>query len=525
VLQLWLIALLAIVYIHDEPGMPAAQSSAVGFSVAHLAWVVLPFVALAFMVHMVCRFAAREMDRRGSLRAVDAAERMLGLSRGLAVLMHGAAVFSAGWVELVRGVLGNWIMLDEIVSILPPVLTIVAGWWSYYPIERRLRESMWVRVLEEGHPAYPTPSRWQFVWSNIRHQVLFVLGPLILIGVWSEEWRRLLALHGEGILSDFAGWVRQSAYSEPIHLVGQLGGVVAVLAISPLLMRAVWDARPIGPGPLRDRLMAICERAGVRVRGLLVWRTHGSMLNGAAMGLVAPLRYILLTDALLDQLPERQVESVMAHEVGHAKHHHIPWMLFALLASMGMALVVLLVGALVLMPVVAVVAAPELRRIMATQLVAGSLQVLGTLAMLAFSFGAFGWISRRFEWQADAFAAKTISREDPANRVVTQESVDSMCGALQSVARLNHLPANRRSFRHGSISHRQQRLRRLVGVRLDRLPIDRACRWIKAGIVTGVVLVVLVLAIPGLARPTLGTHAYELADWDQPRESHREDAP
>lgn len=61
--------------------------------------------------------------------------------------------------------------------------------------------------------------------------------------------------------------------------------MLCVMAVSPLLMRFVWDAVPLGPGRLRDRLMAICERAGVRVRGLLVWRTHGTMLNGVAMGL------------------------------------------------------------------------------------------------------------------------------------------------------------------------------------------------------------------------------------------------
>ncbi|HVU64360.1 MAG TPA: M48 family metallopeptidase [Phycisphaerales bacterium] len=516
VLQLWLIALLAIVYIHDEPVRRGLEGAPVEFSAAKVALVLVPYLVLAGVVHLACAAAAREMDRRGSLRAVDRAERVLSLSRGLTVLLHGAAVFSGGWLEQVRAAMGNWIMLDEIVAVLPPLLTIVAGWWSYYPIEARLRESMWVRVLEEGHPSYPTPSRWQFVWSNIRHQMFFILIPLVLIGAWNEEWRRILAHRGEGVLGEFARWVRESPYQEPIQLVGQLGGVLIVLAISPLLMRAVWDALPLEPGALRDRLMSVCTRAGVRIRGLLVWRTHGTMLNGVAMGLAAPLRYILLTDALLDQLPERQVESVMAHEVGHAKYHHIPWILCTLLASMGLAAVALFIVALVIGPIAMFLGWPAVDDV---------LQVLGGIVMMLFAIATFGWVSRQFEWQADAFAAKVISRESPANSVVTQESVDSMCSALEAVSRLNHMPMNRWSFRHGSMTTRQERLRTLVGMRLDRLPIDRTCRWIKTGIIVGMAAVMFSIAVPGLARSIVDRPRYEIPDWYKPRVSHLEDAP
>jgi STE24 endopeptidase len=520
VLQLWMIALLAIVYIHDEAVRHTAETGAAAFSPAIVAWILAPFAVLAIAVHVVCVVAGRQMDRQGSQRAVDGAERMLGISRILAVVMHGAAVFTAGWVEQVRALVGHWIMVAEVVAILPPIFVFVAGWWSFYPIERRMREAMWVRVLEEGHPAYPVPSRWQFVWSNIRHQVLFILVPLVLIGVWRGGWLRLLSRHDEEPLAGFAEWVRASGYSQVIYLMGELGGVAVVLAVAPLIMRLVWDARPLEAGTLRDRLLAVCTRAGVRVRGLLVWRTHGTMINGAAMGLAAPLRYILLTDGLLDQLPERQVESVMGHEVGHAKHHHIPWMLFALLASVAIAGVALFVASVVLAIVVGTMLPQRLQPVLA-----GGIEVVGSIAVLGFALLAFGWISRRFEWQADAFAAKIVSREDPANKVVTQESVDSMCGALQSVADLNHMPPERRSFRHGSIATRQKRLQRLVGVRLDRLPIDRTCRWIKGGIVTGVLLAVLAISAPGLARSMFDRPHYDYPDWAQTKESRLEDAP
>lgn len=526
-LQLWLIALLAIVYIHDDLDGPGRAAGAVAFSWGGMAAVIVPYLLIAVVVHVVCMAAGTQMDKRGSLRAVGRAERTLAASRLVVVATHGAAVFSANWLEQVRGIIGQErVLLSEFLAIVPPLLAIIAGWWSFYPIERRLRESMWVRILDDGHPAYPVPSRWQFVWSNIRHQVLFILIPLMLIGAWGHVWRAVIDGSGPGVVGDFGRWVRGSGLKDSVRMGGQLAGVLVVLAVSPLLLRFVWDAVPLGPGRMRDRLMGICERAGVRVRGLLVWRTHGTMLNGVAMGLAAPLRYIMLTDALLDQLPERQVEGVMGHEVGHAKHHHIPWMVGALLATMGLGglaagvfMLVFGIGAWMVGRTVPGAAGPM-------GMAAGGMEALAAIIVLGAGFGAFGWVSRRFEWQADAFAVKALSTEDPGARAVTAESVEAMAGALESVARQNHIARERRSFRHGSIASRQRRLARLVGMPLDRLPIDRTCRWIKGGIVAGVVVVMVMFAAEGALRAMFEPRRqYSIPDWWSTAESRREDAP
>jgi hypothetical protein len=65
-----------------------------------------------------------------------------------------------------------------------------------------------------------------------------------------------------------------------------------------------------------------------------------------------------------------------------------------------------------------------------------------------------------------------------------------MCGALETVAVANHLPRDRFTFRHGSISTRINRLLSLEGVPLDRLPIDRDVRQIKLLVGLGCLLVV-----------------------------------
>ena len=68
-----------------------------------------------------------------------------------------------------------------------------------------------------------------------------------------------------------------------------------------------------------------------------------------------------------------------------------------------------------------------------------------------------------------------------------------MQGALSSIARLNCVDPQRRSWRHGSIAWRQSYLQSLAGRPVDRLAIDRVVTRIKlAALLT---LVVGVLAV------------------------------
>src|SRR5690606_31987071 len=80
----------------------------------------------------------------------------------------------------------------------------------------------------------------------------------------------------------------------------------------------------------------------VRFREVLLWRTFGGMVNAAVMGMLAPLRYILLSDALLEHLPAEQVEAVMAHEVAHIRKRHLVWLL--VLSGSAMVLLQLVCG-------------------------------------------------------------------------------------------------------------------------------------------------------------------------------------
>ena len=111
------------------------------------------------------------------------------------------------------------------------------------------------------------------------------------------------------------------------HVVGRMiVYLVALFLLSALVLPLVvvrFRSTRLS-GELRSRLDALAERIGVRVRDFRVIKGRGQKVaNAAQMGVLPGLRFVLLTDYLIEQLEPRQLEAVVAHELGHARRHHI----------------------------------------------------------------------------------------------------------------------------------------------------------------------------------------------------------
>jgi STE24 endopeptidase len=88
-------------------------------------------------------------------------------------------------------------------------------------------------------------------------------------------------------------------------------------------------------GSLRKRLMELGDRTGFRARTILVM--DGSKRSGHSNAYFTGFgrfRRIVLYDTLIEQMKERQLESVLAHEIGHYKLGHIPKLLLLSTASL-----------------------------------------------------------------------------------------------------------------------------------------------------------------------------------------------
>lgn len=434
------------------------------------------FALLNFLTDRSVRRLGLVVDRSGSWHAVYRAEHLVRRARLMAAGIHLFNVLVLGWVEAVRSVTTDLILADELVAVAPLVLSWCGGWWSLAPIERRVREASLIRDLDTGVPLRTIVSSGQFVISNLRYHVLIALVPILLLVAWAEIVERY-GPRWFGVVPGSAAGV-----------LVQLAGVAALFALMPLGLRLVWDTVPMGPGPLRDAITALCRRSRVRIGNLLVWRTHGLMLNGAVIGLFWPLRYILLTDALLESLAPDQIEAVAAHEVGHVRRRHLLWLAAAMLTAVvgiGMVLSVVQVSLAIAIPGLA--ASPVVEGFMA-------------LVTLAMALMILGYVSRTFERQADAFAVRAVSRrtsdtgEQVPSPVVTAEAVSSLHTALSVVANASGLPIRRFTWRHGSIMDRQRRLEALIGRPVNRLSIDREVRWLKVTIALGMLSVIVVAA-------------------------------
>jgi STE24 endopeptidase len=422
---------------------------------------------LALCAMWACRRTMLSLARRPentgrSLRRLDL---VLTGTRYAAAALFIAHVYGLGWLLSVRQTVGDWVLLDELLAAAPVLATLTAGWWAYYRIDQRLRGLVGTRL--------------QYVTAQVRHQMLFVLAPLLAVMAWMQVLDRWVAPHPL-----FAAW------QQPLMLVG----FATVFLFTPVMIRYLWDTVPLPAGELRASLLELCRAHGVRVRQLLLWRTWGGMINGAVMGVCGPLRYILLTDGLLDRMTSIEIEAVMAHELGHVRRRHMVWLVICALAAMyGMQAMIF--GGL-----------EWADRLSGSALLGaspwhGPLEAAALGMLVTGWWLIFGWVSRRFERQADTFAVAHLSRRYPPGdgsaHQVDPAAVEVYCQTLMRVAAMNNMSPDRRSWRHGSIRWRCDYLRSLAGSAIDDCPIDRTIGRICRA---AAVLLVIVLVYDVLPR-------------------------
>ncbi|HZL43765.1 MAG TPA: M48 family metallopeptidase [Verrucomicrobiae bacterium] len=180
--------------------------------------------------------------------------------------------------------------------------------------------------------------------------------------------------------------------------------VLAPVVILPLFNKFI----PLPEGSLRERLMSLSQRTRFKADSIqLMDGSKRSRHSNAFFTGFGRFRKIVLFDTLVQQLSEPELESVLAHEIGHYKRKHIPKMLlFSALSS--------LLG-FYLVSVLSVQAWFYQAFHFQPGSIVPALLLFGLLAGLVtfwFSPLAHAW-SRRYEYQADAFAADVMHDPRP----------------------------------------------------------------------------------------------------------------
>jgi Zn-dependent protease with chaperone function len=407
--------------------------------------------------------------RGGALLAADEQRflRRVGLlGRLFRLAVAGAyafVLFALNWAALAAHWAGpgGWLLARFAVVLAPLVVLLATAWVALFAADRRLRA-----LLFERAGAAVAVRQWtlpRYLEFTFRQYLLILLAPLLVLVAADDAVSRVLGPPGE----------------QPLSAAVLLALVVAAMLLAGPWFRVCWRTERFPDSPLRDRLKALAERAGVRVADILVWRTNVTIANGCMVGTVGPLRYIMITDALLLSLAPEQVEAVFAHEVAHVKFKHIA--LYMIMALGGIS---------------AAVGAGEIASYLGGSIWTQNAAV-GTVA-LVYWLPCFGFVSRRCEQECDLYAVRATacpvgcSPPDAGARarraeVVAGESAAAvaaaagqappaalaprdgpdvapmgLCGhrvaafvaALRRIARLNGSPETARGWRHFSIARR-----------------------------------------------------------------------
>jgi STE24 endopeptidase len=179
-----------------------------------------------------------------------------------------------------------------------------------------------------------------------------------------------------------------------------------LMVVAPILIMPLFNKfTPLPPGGLRDALLALGERAGFRARDIQVMDgSKRSRHSNAFFTGLGRFRKIVLFDTLVQQLQTDELESVLAHEIGHYKKGHVPKTLALSLA-----------GSLPVFYLVALLAKKEwfLR---AFGFAPGEMAPVFLLVFLLAGVvtfwlsPVFHFLSRRHEYEADAFAARLMNQ-------------------------------------------------------------------------------------------------------------------
>lgn len=394
------------------------------------------------------------------------------------IACHGMAITLFGWGWAVRQMFGANQPIDqpfgaELLLILPFVVALLSSWAVFYSAEKTAAEVSFAGLDVDE----PYGGRWSYVVFLARQHLALVSIPL---GLFVIE---------QGLVRTF-----RAQFADGKYRFALVGLTAIALVLAPWALRVLLRTSRLPAGPIRDRLEAAARRLRLRYSDILLWHTHGGVANAMVAGPLPWVRYIFLSDRLLDSLPPDEVEAVFGHEVGHVRHGHF---LFYIL------FIALSLFALAGLWEVGLTAALGERVITTADDVPFWLewQEVPEIALVgAYMFVAFGFLSRRCERQADLFGCRAVSCTNPHctghspqtelapdGRTLCPSGIRTFIRALDRVAALNGISRGRpgwlQSWLHSTIALRVNFLEQVIADPTTAVRFQRRVGVIKWGVI------------------------------------------
>jgi Zn-dependent protease with chaperone function len=370
-----------------------------------LAWIIL--------CHVAARICAVQV-KRDQLEPLTAAlwmERQLSLFRwlGLGVVALCLAGFGLARCLDAVPVLGGSMLLQALV-LLAPGMAITFGTWSAEHVYGAM-----VGYTDKSFRQYRR-SLWQIFRGNVAWLIVPVL---VLLG-----------------FSDLIGLL---PLDETIA-----GAVTAVAILLFVPLGLPWMVRHLFK---TQRLDSVTERwvtelmnsVGLLRTRAVRWDTNGQAFNALVAGFVPPLRTLLMSDRLLDELPREQVAMVVLHEAAHLRRRHVPLRMLSVLPAWG-------AGALL----------SRLAGDHSWAMAAGS--VVGIVLTMVI----LRWVAYRTEFDADVQACRMAARiagNLPGVPATYEQAADALSAALMRVT-FDHPESRKATWLHPGVADRVDWMRR-----------------------------------------------------------------
>ncbi|QDV64232.1 M48 family metalloprotease [Crateriforma conspicua] len=378
-----------------------------------------PFAATAALVGgwaLLCHVGVRLIARQAIAGDLDRWQAVTWMERQLAMfrwLTLPAIVLCLGGFGLGR-ILDDVPVTDQsmavraIVLLLPGLLMIAATYSAenYYGALLGYDQTGW-----RGHVRY--------VGQLTRTGLAWLVLPVV-------------ALMG---LCDLVSWV--SADPAVNQWLMPLAVVLVVVTALPLFIRRGLKTEPMDPA--RQKWVAQILRA-VHLQRLAVrrWDTGGTAFNAMVAGMFDPLRTMLVSDRLLDRLPDDQIAMVVLHEAAHVRRRHVPLRMLSVLPAWGAGMLV-------------------------TRIAGQSdyAVTLGTAAGILFTVLILRIVSYRTERDADLYAcrlAAQIGDQVPGMPSTVEQAGASLSAALTRIT-ADHPSMRRATWLHPGLEERLDSLR------------------------------------------------------------------
>ena len=146
-----------------------------------------------------------------------------------------------------------------------------------------------------------------FFGDLVKHSLVgLALGaPILFVALW--------LMQGAGQYWWFYLWVVWSAFN------------IVMLAVYPTFIAPLFNKfTPLADENLKSRIEALLVKCGFKSQGLFVMDGSARSSHGNAYftGFGSSKRVVFF-DTLLSRLNTEEIEAVLAHELGHFKHHHV----------------------------------------------------------------------------------------------------------------------------------------------------------------------------------------------------------